>query len=417
MSEFANKNTRGAFIAGVFSMQGFGILASSIVTVIVCKIFQVSTHGLSPDNPTPAGADVAWRLILMLGAVPSALTYYWRMLMPETARYTALVENNVMQAARDMEKLLDIPLCQIQEDNQLPDHSQPLDQTSTTTTYIYNEASTTTSSPTTLFFRELFSKPFLALHGTNLLSCSLNWFLLDVAFYSTNLFQSQIYKHFLKLDETSTSTSTSTIDVYEEAIRIAGFQGVLALCSTIPGYYFTVFFIDRVGRRKIQLTGFFLMGLVYLGLGIPYFHWADNTNTGFLILYGLTFFFANFGPNTTTFIVPAELFPARFRSTCHGISGAVGKIGAVVGAVGFQMAVRVDDDDDKGDGDARVKPMTVALVVLAAVCFLGMVVTYALTPETMGRSLEENESDDDDDDDDTDDQPVDGNTTTSGVGI
>lgn len=85
MSEFANKRTRGSFIAAVFSMQGFGILASSIVTMTVCGIF----HGASNEKgkeKTPSQADVAWRLILMLGAIPAAMTYYWRMMMPETAR-------------------------------------------------------------------------------------------------------------------------------------------------------------------------------------------------------------------------------------------------------------------------------------------------------------------------------------------
>jgi PHS family inorganic phosphate transporter-like MFS transporter len=61
--------------------------------------------------------------------------------------------------------------------------------------------------------------------------------------------------------------------------------------------------------------------------------WKGSTNVGFMILYGLTFFFSNFGPNTTTFIVPAELVPARFRSTCHGISGAAGKVGPIIGSV------------------------------------------------------------------------------------
>jgi len=38
-------------------------------------------------NHTPEDADIVWRLILILGAVPAGLTYYWRMMMPETARY------------------------------------------------------------------------------------------------------------------------------------------------------------------------------------------------------------------------------------------------------------------------------------------------------------------------------------------
>jgi PHS family inorganic phosphate transporter-like MFS transporter len=42
-------------------------------------------------------------------------------------------------------------------------------------------------------------------------------------------------------------------------------------------------------------------------------------------MYALTFFFANFGPNSTTFVVPAEIFSAKLRSTCHGISSAARK--------------------------------------------------------------------------------------------
>ncbi|XVE69558.1 hypothetical protein DITRI_Ditri10aG0001100 [Diplodiscus trichospermus] len=84
MSEFANRKTRGAFIAEVFSMQGLGILASSIVTMVVCKIFEVASE--APDGQNPEEADIAWRLILMLGSIPAAMTYYWRMMMPETAR-------------------------------------------------------------------------------------------------------------------------------------------------------------------------------------------------------------------------------------------------------------------------------------------------------------------------------------------
>ena len=85
MSEFANKRTRGAFIAAVFSMQGFGILAASTVTMVVCAIFDRASN-LSANYPTPKEADLAWRLILMIGAIPAGLTFYWRMMMPETAR-------------------------------------------------------------------------------------------------------------------------------------------------------------------------------------------------------------------------------------------------------------------------------------------------------------------------------------------
>ena len=269
-------------------------------------------------------------------------------------RYTALVEQNYLQAARDMEKVLDVSIRQIEEDN--PPQQNP------------------SSYP-------LFSKQFVRRHGRDLFACATSWFLVDVVFYSNNLFQSQIYKHYLpkKLDE---------VNAYQDAFKIAKLQAIVAICSTIPGYWVTVYFIDRIGRVKIQQMGFFFMAVVYLAIGIPYnMYWEHHTNAGFMILYGLIFFFSNFGPNTTTFIVPAEMFPARFRSTCHGISGASGKVGAIVGSIGFLWA----SHNNKEDGYPKAIGMTASLVILSGVCIVGMLVTKFFTQETMGRSLEENE--------------------------
>lgn len=104
MSEFANKRTRGSFIAAVFSMQGIGILASSAVTMVVCKIFEATTSATTTG--TPEEADIAWRIILMVGAVPAAMTYYWRMMMPETARYKPYTTTSFFYKLNEKNKLL-----------------------------------------------------------------------------------------------------------------------------------------------------------------------------------------------------------------------------------------------------------------------------------------------------------------------
>ena len=39
------------------------------------------------------------------------------------------------------------------------------------------------------------------------------------------------------------------------------------------------------------------------------------------------------GPNATTWLLPAELAPTELRSMCHGFSAAVGKAGALVAGV------------------------------------------------------------------------------------
>ncbi|KAK3425092.1 hypothetical protein EUGRSUZ_F01809 [Eucalyptus grandis] len=363
MSEYANKRMRGRFMAAVFSMQVFGILASSAVTMAVCKIFGRIYHP-SPKDPIPKEADIAWRLILMLGVIPAVMTFYWRMKMPETARYTALVEKNVLQATQDMERVLDMSPGQIPEGHFL----QP----------------SQSSYP-------LFSKQFFLCHGRNLLACSATWFLLDIVFYSNALLQSKIYKKYLPDEDPS-----KAVTALEAAFEVARLQAIVASCCMIPGCIAAVFLIDRVGRLPIQAVGFFFMAIVYLSLGVPYVkYWNDHTDPLFMFLYGLTFTFAYCGPNTTTFILPAELFPARFRTTCHGIAGAAGKAGAIIGVVGLVMATQGDykkgATPTQGDDQKEASRTRVALIILSGICLVGMAVTSMFTKETKGTSLEENE--------------------------
>ncbi|XP_013639312.1 PREDICTED: probable inorganic phosphate transporter 1-8 [Brassica oleracea var. oleracea] len=365
MSEFSNKRTRGAFIAAVFSMQGLGILVSSAVTMAVCVAFKNFGSGSKADGEAPVEADVAWRLILMIGALPAALTLYWRVLMPETARYTALVEHNIVQAAKDMQKVMSI-------------------------SNISDETTTEPPSPSPPPTYKLFSIRFLRLHGRDLFAASANWFLVDVVFYTSNFLLSHIFSSY-----SHNPSSSATTNVYDATFEVAKLGAIIAACSTIPGYWFTVFFIDKVGRVRIQIMGFFFMAVIFLAAGIPYcWYWSkhEQTKKGFMVLYGFVFFFCNFGPNTTTFIIPAELFPARFRSTCHGISGAAGKLGAIVGTVGFFWATKkVEDGDDINQVYPDANRMRTAFLILGGVCIAGMFVTYFFTKETMGRSLEENE--------------------------
>jgi MFS transporter, PHS family, inorganic phosphate transporter len=46
-------------------------------------------------------------------------------------------------------------------------------------------------------------------------------------------------------------------------------------------------------------------------------------------------FFFYFGPNTTTFIIAAEMFPTKFRSRCFAIAASIGKVGAILSQIIF----------------------------------------------------------------------------------
>jgi len=83
--------------------------------------------------------------------------------------------------------------------------------------------------------------------------------------------------------------------------------------------------------------GFIILTLLFLIMGFAYENLSatDEAKKVFVFLFCLVNFFQNFGPNTTTFIIPGEIFPTRYRSTAHGISAASGKLGAIVAQVSF----------------------------------------------------------------------------------
>ncbi|KAJ4954485.1 hypothetical protein NE237_011268 [Protea cynaroides] len=370
MSEYANKKTRGAFIAAVFAMQGFGILAGGMIAIIVSASFKAKYPAPSfEENPTASTipeADFVWRIILMFGAFPALLTYYSRTKMPETARYTALVAKNAKQAASDMAKVMQV---EIEAEQEKVEALAQKDKSF-----------------------GLFSKQFLRRHGLHLLGTTTTWFLLDIAYYSQNLFQKDIFTAIGWIP------NAKTMNAIEEVYKIARAQTLIALCSTVPGYWFTVALIDVIGRFAIQVMGFFFMTLFMFALAIPYHHWTlEENRIGFVVMYSLTFFFANFGPNATTFVVPAEIFPARLRSTCHGISAASGKLGAMVGAFGFLYLAQ---NPDKTKTDAGYPPgigVRNSLILLGVVNFFGLLCTF-LVPESKGKSLEEMSGENEDED-------------------
>jgi PHS family inorganic phosphate transporter-like MFS transporter len=93
-------------------MQGIGILGGATMSIVVSAIFRNSLHApsyaVNAAASAPPEADYVWRIVLAAGAFPAALTFYFRMKMPETARYTALVAKNNKQAAVDMSRVLQV---------------------------------------------------------------------------------------------------------------------------------------------------------------------------------------------------------------------------------------------------------------------------------------------------------------------
>ncbi|CAG8551314.1 962_t:CDS:2 [Paraglomus brasilianum] len=207
-------------------------------------------------------------------------------------------------------------------------------------------------------------------NGKILLGTSLSWFLLDIAFYGIGLNNSVIL---------SNIGYAKDPDPFKTLWNLSIGNILIAVLGTVPGYWFTVALVDVWGRKPIQLMGFGVLTVLFLVLGVAYKQILKTSTALFIVIFTLCQFFQNFGPNTTTFIIPGEVFPTRYRSTGHGISAASGKLGAIISQVGFLRL------KDIGGKDAYVDKV---IIIFAPIMFLGVLATL-LIPETKNRSLED----------------------------
>jgi len=94
----------------------------------------------------------------------------------------------------------------------------------------------------------------------------------------------------------------------------------------------------------------------------------------FQAMYFLSSFFNQFGPNSVTFICAAEVYPTPIRATAHGLSAAVGKLGALTAAIMYNYLSTPS-----------------IFKVVPWFGLVGAILTMTLMPDTTGLDLKEQE--------------------------
>lgn len=172
-------------------------------------------------------------------------------------------------------------------------------------------------------------------------------------------------------------------NVYQIFYRNAVGNLILICAGAIPGYWVTVATVDTIGRKPIQIAGFSILTILFIAIGFG-FNKLKHSHNGLLALYVIAQFFFNFGPNATTFIVPGECFPTRYRSTSHGFSAAAGKVGAIIAQCVFGPLVHRGAKKDSSDSPW----LNHVMQIFALFMFCG-IFTSLLIPETKRKTLEE----------------------------
>jgi PHS family inorganic phosphate transporter-like MFS transporter len=351
-SEFAATRSRGRLMTAVFAAQGWGNLTAALVSLIVVQAYR---HQISKEPYTDLNAvDYCWRLLIGLGCIPGTIALYFRLTIPETPRFTMDIERNVQQASTDIENFL-------AEGNSYADPDAIVQRV---------------QAPKASFadFRHYFSQwqNMKIIIGT-----AYSWFALDIAFYGLGLNSSII----LQAIGFGGTTPKNGVGAYETLKNVSVGNIMLSLAGLLPGYYASFFVIDTWGRKPIQFMGFTMLTIIFIimGFGFDKLNSTPNKKKAFVFLYCLANFFQNFGPNVTTFVVPGEVFPTRYRSTAHGISAASGKLGAILAQVGFARLENI------GGTNHFIQHI---LEIFAFFMLTGIIST-SLLPETKGKTLED----------------------------
>jgi MFS transporter, PHS family, inorganic phosphate transporter len=297
MSEWANREQRGKLVSMVFATQAIGMIVGPLVAL--------SLLGAGTNH------ELAWRIMLGLGAVPAAAVMYLRSKMPESPRYqlaTALATRRARPRPRE-------------------------------------------------FFAN--RRNLILLIGT-----AGTWFIFDYAYYGNTISTPEILK---------------LVSPHASLMLTITLELAIFVIAALPGYLLAIARVDKIGHRKLQWVGFVMMAVCFATIGL-----VPGVSTAvlpFVLAYGVSYFFSEFGPNTTTFILPSELFPVSMRATSHGISAGVAKFGAFLGVFLFPVI------------ESRLG-LRGTLTLTAGFALVGALLTLVL-PEPAGRSLEEISGEDD----------------------
>ncbi len=142
-----------------------------------------------------------------------------------------------------------------------------------------------------------------------------------------NLFGGAIISEINNTDDDNVSSDESIFNVSQQQL-IGLSMGIPACLSAMLCLYFMT-------SRTLQIYGFIFIAVCFGILASSFVPLRDSNVDLLFTLYCLLLFSLSFGPNLTTFVLPAQTYPKSVRATFNGISAACGKLGAVVGVYMF----------------------------------------------------------------------------------
>ncbi|KAF2098772.1 MFS general substrate transporter [Rhizodiscina lignyota] len=389
-SEWAAVGCRARMLASVFIMQSLGQLVATLVGFGVLEGFRHSTHfdTANDDELTRRTIDSAWRWVAGVGAIPALVAILFRLTIPESGRFTLDVANESKRALEETRGhyglVSDIELGEGDEMEEVDGFSIPGSDATSAIEDPPDEALPVPFSVKDLRQYFLVEGNWRYLAGT-----SITWFLLDFAFYGLGINNPRTLAKLWQSKPITTHNNSTILawqadaskpnaTIYDVLHDNAVHQLITVSIGSVLGSMILIKVINYFPRKKGLSWSFIIMAIILAATGGSFLGtFQKSTFILTIFLYALCQFFFNLGPNSLTFILPAEIFPTRYRCTCHGISAASGKLGSII----VQAILPAISINGRKISDPNSNGLGYILIIFAAIMAFGSIFSWAWIPD------------------------------------
>lgn len=198
------------------------------------------------------------------------------------------------------------------------------------------------------------------------------WFLMDIATYGVGLFTAVLLAEL--------HVSGSGLPLVSQVAALARGTGLIDVFLVL-GFVIGIWTVSRFGRIRMQLIGFAGMAVGMALLWLSAVQPGGAASHVLWVFGGFVVFnlFMNMGPNSTTYILPTELYPTQLRATGAGFAAAVAKVGATLGVFALPL-VKAE------------LGVPAVLAITAGISVLGLLATWAFGMYGHGLTLEQHQT-------------------------
>jgi len=321
------KKDRATEVAKGFFWQTPGAILPYVVFLVLLLLLT------KENNQTSAyRMKLIYTLLVGSGMIPSLiiLVSSWKRLLYERRRHhhhhqrRGHIQSTKNNASIEKKEMIYQSATILPSSSSSSNHNDDDDDT----IKVITQAPPLQQQPTTTIWSSLKDRRYLY----KLIGTGFSWALYDFIYYGTAFNQPEILASVLGNDD-------------DDDLIVSSWRNVIVGAMGIPGVICAIKMMEPMGGPKpLQSWGFVLIGIA--SMMVAFFYESednedDDNSSGAFRKWGgfvsccLLIFSLNWGCNVSTYVLPIEMFPKDVRSSFHGVSAGMGKLGALLGSFCF----------------------------------------------------------------------------------